>query len=237
MAQISNALPVLPKGFYYDDSGWLMRQVNESQVDFRVCSWLEVEARTRDIQGYNYGYLLHWLDDDGRDRRWAMPAELLASDGCEYRRTLLMRGMRISNTLKARQALSYFIQRMGELTQQLIYSVTHIGWHQNSYIHPLKTISSAHTKEQFVLQTSHPISGMQCLATSSQWRQTVGSYCQNNPILMLCVCASLAAPLLTLCYVDGFGLHLTGASSIGKTAALFPALSIWGQPSNTNPMI
>lgn len=31
--------------------------------------------------------------------------------------------------------------------------------------------------------------------------------------------------------MDGFGLHLYGASSIGKTAALYPALSVWGEPN------
>jgi len=31
--------------------------------------------------------------------------------------------------------------------------------------------------------------------------------------------------------VDGFGLHLYGASSTGKTAALYPALSVWGEPN------
>lgn len=45
-----------------------------------------------------------------------------------------------------------------------------------------------------------------------------------------CRCArATAAPLLHLFGVGGFGLHLDGASSTGKTAALYPALSMWGE--------
>ncbi|WP_236574501.1 DUF927 domain-containing protein [Shewanella algae] len=44
-----------------------------------------------------------------------MPAELLAGDGSEYRRILLSRGMRLSNSVKARQLLSLSIQQMGEV--------------------------------------------------------------------------------------------------------------------------
>ena len=36
--------------------------------------------------------------------------------------------------------------------------------------------------------------------------------------------------ILRLCGVDGFGLHIYGASNTGKTAALYPALSVWGEP-------
>ncbi|TYL49523.1 DUF927 domain-containing protein [Marinomonas sp. IMCC 4694] len=45
------------------------------------------------------GHLLHWLDDDNRQRYWAMPAELLGGGGSEYRRILLSRYMNLSNTL------------------------------------------------------------------------------------------------------------------------------------------
>jgi uncharacterized protein (DUF927 family) len=76
-----------------------------------------------------------------------------------------------------------------------------------------------------VLQTMHPIEGFIQQGSSDRWRQHVGRYCLDNPLLIVGVCAALAAPLLHLCGVDGFGLHLYGASSTGKTAALYPA---WG---------
>lgn len=199
----------------------------------KICSWLQVAARTRDPQGDNYGYLLHWLDDDNRHRYWAMPAELLAGDGSEYRRILLSRGMRLSNSVKARQLLSLFIQQMGELATQKAISVNCIGWHHHAYVHPRLTFyPSEHSNNpRMVLQTMHPIEGFIQQGSSDSWRQHVGRYCLDNPLLIVGVCAALAAPLLHLCGVDGFGLHLYGASSTGKTAALYPALSVWGEPN------
>ncbi|GHX95442.1 hypothetical protein VCSRO111_2130 [Vibrio cholerae] len=178
------------------------------------------------------GYLLHWLDDDNRHRYWAMPAELLAGDGSEYRRILLSRGMRLSNSVKARQLLSLFIQQMGELATQKAISVNCIGWHHHAYVHPRLTFyPSEHNNPCMVLQTMHPIEGFIQQGSSDSWRQHVGRYCLDNPLLIVGVCAALAAPLLHLCGVDGFGLHLYGASSTGKTAALYPALSVWGEPN------
>ena len=111
-------MPTLPAGFAYNAQNWLVMQPAGQDSPVKICSWLQVAARTRDPQGENYGYLLHWLDDDNRHRYWAMPAELLAGDGSEYRRILLSRGMRLSNSVKARQLLSLFIQQMGELARK-----------------------------------------------------------------------------------------------------------------------
>ncbi|RLV58312.1 DUF927 domain-containing protein [Parashewanella curva] len=222
----------LPSDFYYDENTkWLMRQGSDNNPAYRVCSWLQVEARTRDTTGSNYGYLLHWVDDDNRPKRWAMPAELLASDGSQYRRILLMKGLKISSTVKARQSLTYFIQRMGELVQKRVYSVPHIGWHQKSFVHPQLTFKPQFSKDEFVLQTMSATVGMSRQGSSQSWKNNIGKYCQHNSILNLGICAALASPLLRLCSSDGFGIHLTGDSSIGKTAALFPALSVWGRPS------
>jgi len=179
-----------------------------------------------------------------------MPAELLAGDGSEYRRILLSRGMRLSNSIKARQLLSLFIQQMGELATQKAISVNCIGWHHHAYVDPRLTFyPSEHSNNpRMVLQTMHPIEGFIQQGSSDSWRQNVGRYCLDNPLLIVGVCAALmfrtngmsrahecaratAAPLLHLCGVDGFGLHLYGASSTGKTAALYPALSVWGEPN------
>lgn len=111
--ELNYNMPTLPAGFAYNAQNWLVMQPTGQDSPVKICSWLQVAARTRDPQGENYGYLLHWLDDDNRHRYWAMPAELLAGDGSEYRRILLSRGMRLSNSVKARQLLSLFIQQMG----------------------------------------------------------------------------------------------------------------------------
>ena len=230
---MNNNAPTLPPGFAYNAQNWLVMQPAGQDSPVKICSWLQVAARTRDPQGDNYGYLLHWLDDDNRHRYWAMPAELLAGDGSEYRRILLSRGMRLSNSVKARQLLSLFIQQMGGLATQKAISVNCIGWHHHAYVHPRLTFyPSEHSNNpRMVLQTMYPIEGFIQQGSSDSWQQQVGRFCLDNPLLIVGVCAALAAPLLHLCGVDGFGLHLYGASSTGKTAALYPALSEWGEPN------
>ena len=232
MRAVPQPINPLPDGFYYDEkTHWLMRNGIDNNPPYRVCSWLQVEARTRDTSGSNYGYLLHWVDDDNKPKRWAMPAEMLASDGTQYRRILLMKGLKINCTVKARQSLTYFIQRMGELIQKQVYSVSHIGWHQTSFVHPQVTFKPQFSKDEFVLQTMTSTIGMGRQGSSELWCNSIGKYCQHNTVLNLGICVALASPLLRLCSMDGFGIHLAGDSSIGKTAAMYPALSIWGKPS------
>jgi len=115
-----------------------------------------------------------------------MPAELLAGDGSEYRRILLSRGMRLSNSVKARQLLSLFIQQMGELATQKAISVNCIGWHHHAYVHPRLTFyPSEHNNPRMVLQTMHPIEGFIQQGSSDSWRQHVGRYCPDNPLLIV----------------------------------------------------
>jgi len=57
--------------------------------------------------------------------------------------------------------------------------------------------------------------------------------CSGNPILLLSVSASFAAPLLLKAKqqsAGGGGIHLIGKSSNGKTTALQVAASVWGGP-------
>jgi len=64
-----------------------------------ICSPLHVIAKTRDDKNGEWGRLLEWPDDDGKKHQWAMPLELLESDGTEVRRELAKLGLHISPNL------------------------------------------------------------------------------------------------------------------------------------------
>ena len=49
-------------------------------------------------------------------------------------------------------------------------------------------------------------------------------------MLVAVLCQGLVGPMLDLCDADGFGIHLFGKSSSGKTTAAAIAASIWGPP-------
>src|SRR5690349_9390825 len=55
---------------------------DNGDVEWRfVCSRLKVGAVTRNEDSEEWGRLLVFLDDDGREHQWSMPMEMLAGDG------------------------------------------------------------------------------------------------------------------------------------------------------------
>ena len=79
----------LPDGFHFVNDKLMYQEPTEEGKDPKpgifVCSRLDIIALTRDSEGNNQGRLLEFIDADGIKKRWAMPMELLAGDGCQYR--------------------------------------------------------------------------------------------------------------------------------------------------------
>ncbi|WP_338453818.1 DUF927 domain-containing protein [Candidatus Bealeia paramacronuclearis] len=69
--------------------------------------------------------------------------------------------------------------------------------------------------------------------TLEGWKQEVGVYCEGNSRLMLYVIAALSAPFLKITHRQGFGVHLYGTSSVGKTTTLEVASSVFGSKIHT----
>ena len=55
----SNA-PTLPAGFAYNAQNWLVMKPAGQDSPVKICSWLQVAARTRDLQGDTF------LENKGR---------------------------------------------------------------------------------------------------------------------------------------------------------------------------
>ena len=63
------------------------------------------------------------------------------------------------------------------------------------------------------------------------WRANVAQRVAVHPLAVAALCQGLVGPILDLCAdADGFGIHLFGKSSKGKTTAANIAASIWGPP-------
>ncbi len=69
---------------------------------------------------------------------------------------------------------------------------------------------------------------MTTCGTLDLWQQTVSRLAVGNPVLVVAISLAFAGPLLRLLGLEGFGLHLKGRSSTGKTTALTMATSVWG---------
>lgn len=211
------------KGVWFNQAP---KQNGEQPSPVWVCSPLEILAITRDHDNENHGKLLHFCDYDGVEHRWPMPMELLAGDGTAFRQILLSGGLQIKEGKQGRELLSRYIQ--GSNPKARMRCVNRLGWYNNVYILPQKTLGNL-PDEEVVFQAHMPlVEHHESKGSLQEWQQHVAKYCVDNSRLCFCVCVGFAAPLLHLLGEENGGFNLRGPSSGGKTTALKVALSVYG---------
>jgi putative DNA primase/helicase len=192
-------------------------------VTIRISSPLYIIAVTHTENQQVFGRLLRFVDTLGNRRDWAMPMDLLSGSCEELLRELLAAGVEIEH--QNRRYLPNYLQ--SNIPEKYITSVSRLGWTSNrmSFVFPNSVIGQQDVvfqNDAIVDEHAVSISG-----SFSQWQAMV-RLCENNPVLILSVCVSLAGPMLALVHRDSGGVHLIGDSSIGKSTALFLGGSIWG---------
>lgn len=217
----------VPTNFSVNDEGVFFVPIDESgesRPPIKICSRLDIKARTRDEQGLGHGRLLEFVDLDGTCHQWAIPMEMLAGDGMEYRRTLLSRGLEISPTRKARELLTQYI--LSSRPERAALCVERTGWHKNTYILPDETIGTS--DKEVIYQNKNYEVATYTQGSLNDWKQHVGKYCEGNSKLLFAVSVAFASALLSPLAEESGGFHFVGASSIGKTTLLQIAGSVWG---------
>lgn len=221
----------LPNGFIFDEDDWLIFQKEiegeENPPVIKICSRLEVLARTRDQFGENHGRLLQFSDADGLIHRWAMPMELLGGDCSAYRQELLSKGLLIAPGKKARDLLTIYIQT--SIPALTVRCVDQTGWskERTAFVFQNETIGSA-GNEPLILQSTSSIPTTQTTSGSLKEWQQISTLCIGNSRLLFAVSAAFAPPLLLLMGLENGGIHFRGGSSSGKTTCLRAAASVWG---------
>ena len=191
----------------------------------KICSSLDVIAKTRDSTNGEWGYLLEFSDPDGNKKRWSMPAKMLSGDGTQYRADLLSMGLMIEPGLKAKNYLTTFIQTRD--VPERVRCVERTGWHDDVYVLPDRTIGQGN--EQVLFQTTGGVvSQFKQRGTLADWQTHVSAHCSGNSRLFFFVSAGFASLLLHHAKVQSFGLHLMSSSSTGKSTAMKVAASIFG---------
>ena len=188
---------------------------------------LHVLACTRDQRGEAWGRLLAFEDREGRRHEWAMPMELLRSDGAELRGELLRLGLIFATGPRARQRLADYIAQ--ERPADFARCVERTGWHDGVFVLPHRTFGEGAERVLFQAETTagHAFSERGTLA---EWRAHVAAHCIGNSRLLLAVSTGFAALLLGRIGEESGGIHLRGSSSTGKTTALHAAASVYGPP-------
>lgn len=198
------------------------------QPDKWICSSLNITAKTRNERNGEWGRLLEWHDDDGKNHQWAMPLEMLEGDSTEVRRELARLGLQISSNQAARGLLSAYIKAFP--IDARARCVERLGWHEGVFVTPSGSIGESN--ELKVFQNLHAIDPAYSVSgTAKEWRDSVAALAQGNSRLTFAISLAFAGALADMAGEDSGGFHLRGASSSGKSTSLRLAASVWGKPS------
>lgn len=192
-----------------------------------VCSPLKIAAMTRNIDNVDWGMHLEIVDLDGKTHTWAMPMQLLAGTGDEYRERLLSMGLRIAPG-QGKQRLHLLLTLLK--TSSRVRCVNRIGWHDKVFVLPDCMFGDATAKndEEIVLQGHDESDVFRVSGSLQDWREAIGRHCPGNTRLAFAVASAFAAPLLALTMTESGGFHFVGGSSMGKTTVLLAAGSVCG---------
>jgi putative DNA primase/helicase len=217
----------LPLGYHITDRGLVWRDpVDDDKPELWLAGAFEVLAETRDGDGKSWGVLLHWQDNDGRQHRLALPRSMLAGDGADARRALLDGGLYVAPTRGARERLTAFLTTVRSSGRMI--ATSRIGWHGSAFVLPDQCLGVS-GEEELLLQGSGAVEhAFRQRGTLAEWQVEIARYAVGNSRLAVALSTSFAASLIGPCEVESGGLHLRGASSIGKSTALAVAGSVWG---------
>jgi len=199
--------------------------IDEDGTSFKVCSPLRIIAVTETKDGEKCGRLLEWHDTQNRRHTWAMPIELVHSEGSELAKFLSSNGLEIMPSRKHREKLNFYIAT--SKAEKVIISTDKIGWHGECFVLPGETFGSC--ENEIVYQTEYAgHHNFNTSGTLKEWQENISQLCRNNSRLLFSVAAAFAAPLLSVVETRGGGFHLRGSTSTGKTTALLTGGSVWG---------
>lgn len=226
-------------GFYHQGGEFIIRdnalyydKPNDDDSDqvhsVLICGALHIDGMSRDKTGKNWGRVLRFCDDDGRNHRLIMPNALLQGDSREYRKELASMGLMMNTSAQAKRLLTDFLTH--HPNRQKVLSVDSVGWHdmgdKMAYVLPHKTYGNG-----LILQETGE-HGYSTKGTLQSWQENISKPIAEQHRLAFALCVALAGTVLTPLGFDGMGFHFVGASSMGKSLALKIASSVWGKPSD-----
>ncbi|HCJ1011539.1 TPA: DUF927 domain-containing protein [Salmonella enterica] len=191
-----------------------------------LSSPMEVIGTGRDDAGQYY-FVLRWKTPGRKEETIrALPAGDIGER--EGWRMLKSGGVKVVASPGHRGHLSDWLQQTAPAKE---WCISHrSGWFRGAYIMPDGEVIGEPENPVMFNGGSAAASGYTVSGTPDSWRDSVARLAGGNPMMMLGVAASLAAPLTGLVNADGFGVHLFDNSTTGKTTTADIAASVWGCP-------
>ncbi|PJG63863.1 DNA primase [Yersinia kristensenii] len=192
-------------------------------------SWLSAPLVVTGIgEDENERYLvLSWRPEgSNRERIEALPMRDIGER--EGWAKLRAGGLSITAKSSLRATLADHLQRSGNREMWAIASAS--GWQCGAYIMPDGEVIGEPKTPVLFNGRSAAAKGYTVKGTAESWRESVAMLAQGNPSMMLGIACALAAPLIGIAGADGFGVHLFGGSSAGKTTTGNAASTVYGEP-------
>lgn len=179
-------------------------------------------ARTATASGWSV--VIQFWDHDRTPKQHVIRASDLVGDGLSTIRRLADEGLQVDDD----HDLIFVLRKVKTPTRARL--VTRGGWNDGIY-----TLG----REAFGPDGGEPVvfdgigDAPPPIGTVAGWREKVARVARGNSRLVVAISLAFVGPLLRPLDIDGFGIHLRGNSSIGKTTALHVARSVTGLPAGS----
>ncbi len=235
----AHILPYIPTSYEINDSGVFYIKLLKTkggetkEIPEFVSGPCWISALTRSNQGTEWGYQLHWIDQDENEQSMAFPARKLSEPRAPIAGDLASLGLKIVPGCERR--LMAYLGSFCLPSEYRIQSTSQLGWTTGIndvpvFVLPNRAIGIADGERVVFQPEEHSSStrNMHRKGSLKQWQGFVAKQCNSNPTLLFALCAAFAAPLLKFASLDSGGFHFYGTSSKGKTTTLQAATSVWG---------
>lgn len=108
-------------------------------------------------------------------------------------------------------------------------AVSRLGWRQQEFVFP--GLSQEVEIDVDDIGSRHAVKGLSSVGEFTDWLKVANMVRVHSPNSRFILSASFATPLLKLLSQRNFHIHNHGDSQGGKTATLWLAMSVWGEPN------
>lgn len=228
--QIAAAKPpsyAWPYPYHMDSGGFWLKNKDGEKTEW-LSQRFDVPAKARDLTGNAWAIIIQFSDFDGLEKSKAIARADLCGNGEDAIKALLSAGFDLSPKHKGilKNALAE-AKPGGRVTL-----VDQSGWITPGGDYILGSAAIVRPSDNGATGNQYHRTGdalpLSVKGTLEGWREHVSVPCIGNSRLVLAICAAFTGPLLEFFGSDGFGFHIRGDSTTGKSTSLLVGSSVSG---------
>ena len=218
----------LPPNFKFEESGILhLKQVNDSIQTYKAASTPVIISE----RIFNMDTQLEKLEIAFRYLNGWRRAVFPRSTVFDSRKILRLSDFGVSVSSESAKYLVKWFDSLADVNQGNIpvtHAVAKLGWRgDREFVMP--TLSQQYRVDIDDDGSQSTVAGFTAAGSRDEWITRM-RYLRQSPKARFILSASFAAPLLRILGQRNFIVHNWGSSQDGKTATLWAAMSVWGNP-------